>query len=67
MRFPQDSTSVEQLRMGPIKVVQVFTSPARGDQPINNRIGYGNPPFSQIRHLCSGKPLSRNGQPPQRG
>lgn len=62
MTFPKDSASVEALRMGPIKVVQVFTSPAKSGETITSRFGYESPPFSQIRHLCSGKPLSRYGQ-----
>lgn len=66
MTVPQDSPSLETLRIGPIKVVQVFTTPAKQDQPITSRLGYVNPPFSQIRHLCSGKPLSRHAQPGDR-
>ena len=45
--------------MGPIKVVEVFTSPTPSDQPVTDRIGYEAVPFSEIKHLCSGKPLSR--------
>jgi hypothetical protein len=58
---PQDSTSVEALRIGPIKVVRVYTSPAKSDEHVTERLGYDCPPFSQIRHLCSHKPLSRHG------
>ncbi len=57
---PQDSTSVEALRIGPVKVVRVYTSPARHDQQVTDRLGYDCPPFSQIRHLCSRKPLGRH-------
>jgi len=57
---PQDSTSVEALRIGPIKVVRVYTSPARKDEQVTERLGYDCPPFSQIRHLCSRKPLGRH-------
>lgn len=66
MTAPQDSPSLETLRIGPIKVVQVFTTPAKKNEPITDRLGYGNPPFSQIRHLCSGKPLSRHANPQDR-
>jgi len=57
---PHDSTSVEALRIGPIKVVRVYTSPARDDVQVTERLAYNCPPFSQIRHLCSKKPLSRH-------
>ncbi len=57
---PQDSTSVEALRIGPIKVVRVYTSPAGKDEQVTERLGYDCPPFSQIRHLCSRKPLGRH-------
>ena len=60
MTVPHDSASVEALRIGPIKVVRVYTSPARSDEPITERLGYHCPPFSQIRHLCSQKPLGRH-------
>lgn len=62
MTFPKDSTSIEALRMGPIRVVQVFTASAQDDRKITDRLGYESPPFSQIRHLCSGKPLGRFSQ-----
>jgi len=57
---PQDSTSVEALRIGPIKVVRVYTSSPRDDQQVTERLAYDCPPFSQIRHLCSEKPLGRH-------
>ncbi len=60
MTVPQDSTSVEALRIGPIKVVRVYTSPARSDQHVTEQLGYDCPPFAQIRHLCSQKPLGRH-------
>ncbi len=60
MTVPHDSTSVETLRIGPIKVVQVYTSPAQSDEQITGRLCYESPPFSQIRHLCSRKPLIRH-------
>jgi hypothetical protein len=52
--------------MGPIKVVQVFTAPASGDVPVTEKLGYDFVPFSEYKHLCSGKPLSRY-EPTQEG
>ena len=60
MTVPLDSTSVEALRIGPIKVVRVYASPARDDQQVFEQLAYDCPPFSQIRHLCSRKPLGRH-------
>jgi len=57
---PQDSTSVEALRIGPIKIVRVYTSPAPEDAQVTEQLAYDCPPFSQIRHLCSRKPLGRH-------
>ncbi len=59
MPILDDSASTERLRMGPIKVVQVFTAPEAGDGPITEKLGYECVPFAQVKHLCSGKPLSR--------
>ncbi len=59
MDTPQDPGSVDLLRMGPIKVVEVFTSPSPSDRPVTDRIGYETVPFAEIKHLCSRKPLSR--------
>ena len=58
MTVPHDSTSVEALRIGPIKVVRVYTSPPRNNERVTERLGYDCPPFSEIRHLCSQKPLA---------
>ena len=60
MTVPQDSTSVEALRIGPIKVVRVYAAQARSDQQVTEQLAYDCPPFSQIRHLCSRKPLGRH-------
>ncbi len=51
---------MEALRIGPIKVVRVYAAQARSDQQVTERLGYDCPPFSQIRHLCSRKPLGRH-------
>jgi len=59
MPISDDSASTERLRMGPIKVVQVFTAPASGDVPVTEKLGYEFVPFSEYKHLCSDKPLSR--------
>ena len=60
MTMPADTASNETLRMGPIKVVRVYASSAPTDVTITERLGYTTPPFSQIRHLCSSKPLGRH-------
>ena len=60
MTIPEDSASNETLRLGPIKVVQVFASTTPTDVVITERLGYATPPFSQIKHLCSAKPLGRH-------
>ena len=59
MNTPLDPGSIELLRIGPIKVIEVFTSTYPSDQPVTEHIGYETVPFSEIKHLCSGKPLSR--------
>ncbi len=60
MTMPADTASNETLRMGPIKVVRVYASTTPTDVSITERLGYTTPPFSQIRHLCSSKPLGRH-------
>ena len=60
MMMPASPASNETLRMGPIKVVRVYASTAPTDVTITERLGYTTPPFSQIRHLCSSKPLGRH-------
>ena len=59
MTMPADPASNETLRMGPIKVVKVYASTTPTNVTITERLGYATPPFSQIRHLCSSKPLGR--------
>ncbi len=59
MPISDDSVWTERLRMGPIKVVQVFTASSSGDTPVTEKLGYEFVPFSEYKHLCSGKPLSR--------
>ena len=60
MAMPASPASNETLRMGPIKVVRVYASTTPTDVAITERLGYTTPPFSQIRHLCSSKPLGRH-------
>ncbi len=59
MPISDHSAWTERLRMGPIKVVQVFTAPSSGDVPVTEKLGYEFVPFSEYKHLCSDKPLSR--------
>ena len=59
MNTPLDPGSIELLRIGPIKVVEVFTSPTPTDIPVANSTTCDSVPFSDIKHLCSGKPLAR--------
>ena len=59
MNTPLDPGSIELLRIGPIKVVEVFTSPTPTDTPVANSTTCDTVPFSDIKHLCSGKPLGR--------
>ena len=66
MPISNDSASTEGLRMGPIKVVQVFTAHAAKNRPVTEKLGYESVPFDQVRHLCSGKPLARYAPGPER-
>ena len=59
MPISDDLASTELLRIGPIKVVQVFTSTSSGDVAVTEKLGYEFVPFSEYKHLCSGKPLRR--------
>ncbi len=59
MRPANDPASVEQIRLGPIKVVDVFTAPAPPRQRVTDALGNETVPFEQIRHLISDKPLGR--------
>ncbi len=67
MPISDDSASTERLRMGPIKVVQVFTAHTTGDAPITEKLGYESVPFEQVKHMCSGRPLSRYEPEQKRG
>ena len=51
--------AVEQLRIGPIKVVELYIAPVPDDSPIAESLGNQTVPFDQVRHLVSSKPLGR--------
>jgi hypothetical protein len=57
-----DPGPVEQIRMGPIKVVEVLTSPAPSEQHVTESLGNETVPFEKIKHLISDKPLHRADQ-----
>jgi hypothetical protein len=54
-----DPGPVEKMRLGPIKVVEVMTSPAPTEQRVTESLGNETVPFEMIRHLISDKPLQR--------
>ncbi|MHC4080916.1 MAG: hypothetical protein ACYS15_16635 [Planctomycetota bacterium] len=54
-----DPGPIEQIRMGPIKVVEVLTSPAPSEQRVTEALGNETVPFEKIKHLISDKPLWR--------
>ncbi|MHC4767696.1 MAG: hypothetical protein ACYTEI_03165 [Planctomycetota bacterium] len=54
-----DPGRIEQIRMGPIKVVEVLTSPAPSEQRVTEALGNETVPFEKIKHLISDKPLRR--------
>jgi hypothetical protein len=54
-----EPTPVERISMGPVKVVEVFTSPVPAGKTVAEALGNETVPFEQIRHLCSCKPLGR--------
>jgi hypothetical protein len=45
--------------MGPVRVVEVLTSPAPAEQRVTEALGNETVPFERIKHLISDKPLSR--------
>ena len=57
----EEPSAVEKIRMGPIKVVEVLTSPPTG-QRVTEALGNETVPFAQIKHLISPKPLRRADQ-----
>ena len=54
-----DLGPIEQIRMGPIKVVEVLTAPAPPQQHVTESLGNETVPFEKIKHLISDKPLRR--------
>ncbi len=54
-----DPGPVERMRMGPVRVVEVLTSPAPPDQRVTDSLGNETVPFEKIKHLISDKPLRR--------
>jgi hypothetical protein len=54
-----DLGPIEQIRMGPFKVVEVLTSPAPSEQRVTESLGNETVPFEKIKHLISDKPLRR--------
>jgi hypothetical protein len=54
-----DPSRIEQIRFGPVKVVEVLTSPAPSEQRVTEALGNETVPFEKIRHLVSAKPLGR--------
>ncbi len=50
---------IERLRMGPVKVIDVFTSAPPSQVTVTEALGNETVPFEQVRHLCSAKPLVR--------
>ncbi|MHC4129985.1 MAG: hypothetical protein ACYSWT_18625 [Planctomycetota bacterium] len=58
----EEPGAIEQIRMGPIKVVEVLTSPPPAEQRITESLGNETVPFEKIKHLISPKPLSRADQ-----
>lgn len=59
MSASQEPGPVEQLTIGPIKVVELYIAPAPDDTRCVEPLGNQNVPFDQIRHLVSPKPLLR--------
>jgi hypothetical protein len=54
-----DTGPIEQISMGPIRVVEVLTGPAPAEQQVTESLGNETVPFEQIKHLISPKPLHR--------
>ena len=59
MSAANDPVPVEQICIGPIKVVELYTASAPDDQPVAECVGTQDVPFDQVRHLVSSKPLAR--------
>ena len=51
--------SVEELRLGPIAAVEVFTGAAPLGVPLGETLDHRNLPFDQVRDLIADKPLVR--------
>jgi hypothetical protein len=59
MSTMQEPAPVEQIRLGPIRTVKVFTPPVPADRPVAEALGTQSVPFDEIKHLISSKPLER--------
>ena len=59
MSDPREPFSVEELRLGPIKEVAVFTSLPPEGVPVTDALGHQSLPFDQIKDLVADKPLVR--------
>ena len=63
MSGPHKQPSKLPMKLGPVKVVEVFTW-APKDRKASECLSCDTVPFEQVRHLCSGKPLGRYPQAP---
>ena len=59
MSNAHESIPIERLRLGPVKMVEVFTSSPPPGQTVTDSLGNETIPFSEIRDLISDKPLLR--------
>ncbi len=59
MSAAPDPVPIDQICIGPIRVVDIFTASPPPDRPVAEFVGTETVPFDQIRHLISRKPLER--------
>lgn len=59
MDTAHDPLPTQQYRLGPVRVVEVFTSSPPPEVSISDSISNDVVPFDQIRNLISDKPLTR--------
>ncbi len=58
-----ESAPAEEIRLGPIKAVRVYTAPAPNEKEAADALGNQTVPFDEIKHLVADKPLARAPQP----
>ncbi len=59
MSAAPEPVPIDQIRIGPIRVVEMFTASPPAGRHVAEFLGTETVPFDMVRHLISRKPLSR--------